>query len=209
MIMSHDWVDFAKRLRAIAQTGQTYTDNRYELERYQELERLTNQMFAVLAETPVARVEQLFIPDRGYATPKVDVRGAVFRDDRVLLVREQRDRRWTLPGGWADVCEPPSSCVLREILEESGHFAVNPRLALLRDRSLHPYLPVTPEHIYKLFYVCDEVEGGGFVPNNETDAADFFALNALPELSLGRTLEKDIHHLWAFASGEVDRVHSD
>ncbi|MBZ9557890.1 MULTISPECIES: NUDIX hydrolase [unclassified Modicisalibacter] len=206
--MAHDWVAFAKQLRSIAQTGQTYTTNKYELERYRQLETLTNQMFAVLGDVPIERVENFIVPDRGYATPKVDVRGALFDGDRVLLVREIKDGRWTLPGGWADVNEGPSSCVLREIAEEAGRRASNPRLAMLKDRSLHPYTPVSPDHIYKLFYVCDD-DGGEFVPNNETDAADFFALDALPPLSEGRTLAVDIHQCREFQRSGAPSVYSD
>nr|WP_299244777.1 NUDIX hydrolase [uncultured Halomonas sp.] len=206
--MSQDWIAFAKQLRSIAQTGQTYTTNKYELERYQQLEALTNQMFAVLGDVPIEKVENFFIPDAGYATPKVDVRGAVFVDNQVLLVREIKDGRWTLPGGWADVNEGPSSCVLREILEESGRHASNPRLAMLKDRSLHPYTPVSPDHLYKLFYVCDH-EGGEFVPNNETDAADFFAIDDLPPLSEGRTLADDIHQCRAFLESGASGSYSD
>lgn len=207
--MTHDWLAFAKQLRSIAQTGQTYTDNKYELERYQQLEALTNQMFAVLGDVPIEKIENLIIPDRGYATPKVDVRGAVFDDQgRVLLVREIKDGLWTLPGGWADVNEGPSANVLKEIIEESGHRASQPRLAMLKDRSLHPYAHYSPDHIYKLFYVCTH-EGGEFVPNNETDAADFFALDDLPPLSEGRTLPVDIHECWAFANSGATGVYSD
>lgn len=206
--MAHDWVAFAKQLRSIAQTGQTYTTNKYELERYRQLEALTNQMFAVLGDVPIERVENFIVPDRGYATPKVDVRGALFEGDRVLLVREIKDGRWTLPGGWADVNEGPSSCVLREIAEEAGRRASNPRLAMLKDRSLHPYTPVSPDHIYKLFYVCED-DGGEFAPNNETDAADFFALDDLPPLSEGRTLAVDIRQCWEFRRSGAPSVYSD
>ncbi|MCX2523239.1 NUDIX hydrolase [Larsenimonas rhizosphaerae] len=206
--MEHDWVTFARQLRSIAQTGQTYTTNHFELERYRQLEVLTNQMFAVLADVPVSRVENFIIPDAGYATPKVDVRGAVFREGKILLVQEHRDGRWALPGGWADVCEGPSEGVIREIFEEAGHEAINPRLVMLKDRSMHPYAYPTPDHVYKLFYLCDHV-GGEFVPNTETDDARFFALDDLPPLSLGRTIAEDIHQCWAFATGEVTTVSSD
>lgn len=212
--MAQNWVDFAQRLRALAQTGQTYTDNHFELERYQELERLAHQMFAALSGSPVEKVDNFFFPEHGYATPKIDVRGAVFRDDRVLLVRERRDGCWTLPGGWADVAEPPGPGTIREIWEEAGMRAVNPRLALLRDRNLHDYKHQSPSHIYKLFYVCDEApeerfSATEFTANNETDGADFFAINDLPPLSTPRTLEKDIHHLHAFWCGDITEVVSD
>lgn len=213
--MAQNWIEFAQQLQAIAQTGQTFTDNHFELERYEELEKLAHQMFASLADTPVERVENFFIPDKGYATPKVDVRGAVFREDKVLLVREKRDGGWTLPGGWADVAEAPGPGTLREIYEEAGLHACNPRLALLRDRNRHAYTHPSPSHIYKLFYVCDEdsaypaFDPAAFSPNNETDGADFFAIDSLPPLSLPRTLEKDIRHLYAFSRGEITDVVSD
>ncbi|MGJ8524633.1 DNA mismatch repair protein MutT [Halomonadaceae bacterium LMG 33818] len=213
--MAQDWVDFARRLQAIAQTGQTYTENHFELERYETLEKMAHEMFAALADTPVERVENLFIPDKGYATPKVDVRGAVFRDNKVLLVREKRDGCWTLPGGWADVAEAPGIGAIREIEEEAGFKATDPKLALLRDRNLHPYKHQSPAHIYKLFYLCEEVPGqegypaDAFKANNETDGADFFSVDDLPPLSTPRTLEKDIIHLLAFARGEINHVESD
>lgn len=206
--MSHDWVDFARKLRSIAQTGQTWTTNKYELERYRQLEALTNEMFAVLGDVPIKRVEDFFINDRGYSTPKVDVRGAVFDRDQVLLVREIKDGRWTLPGGWADVSESPSANVLKEIFEESGRRASHPRLAMLKDRSLHPYAWRSPDHIYKLFYVCT-LEGGEFAPNNETDAAEFFSLDDLPPLSEGRTIAADIHQCFEFARAGGPGIYSD
>ncbi|MFC0269351.1 NUDIX hydrolase [Kushneria aurantia] len=206
--MSQDWVDFARKLRSIAQTGQTYTDNKYELERYRQLETLTNEMFAALADTPIERVENFFIPDHGYATPKVDVRGAVFEQGRVLLVREIKDGCWTLPGGWADVTESPKEAVVKEIHEESGHRVGEPRLAMLKDRSRHPYRHYSPAHIYKLFFVCDHL-GGEFVVNNETDAADFFDVDDLPPLSEGRTLAEDIHQCLDFYNSGAPGIYSD
>ena len=126
--------------------------------------------------------------------PKVDVRGGVFERDRVLLVRERSDGRWTLPGGWVDVNDAPSEAVAREILEESGYRARAVKLAALVDKNRHPHPPGI-HHIYKLFFLC-ELTGGSAASSDETDAVDFFAVHALPELSTGRVLASQIERLY-------------
>jgi 8-oxo-dGTP pyrophosphatase MutT (NUDIX family) len=93
----------------------------------------------------------LFENQSGYATPKVDVRGVVFRDDKLLLVQERSDGLWTLPGGWADVNDSPSEAVEREIVEESGFRTKAERMLAVFDRAKHGNLPPFPFHVYKLF----------------------------------------------------------
>jgi ADP-ribose pyrophosphatase YjhB (NUDIX family) len=121
------WLSWAKRLQAIAQTGLTFTRDHYDHERYVELQRLAAEMMAVGSGMPDSqKVLDLFRGENGYATPKIEVRGAVVKGDQILLVREREDGGWTLPGGWCDVGEPPSAMVVREVKEESG-FDVVPR----------------------------------------------------------------------------------
>src|SRR5579863_7831048 len=115
-----NWLLWATELQAIAQTGLTFSKDRYDLDRYQRLRAIAVAMLASGSGAPVERISALFEQDVGYPTPKVDVRGAVFRDERILLVREISDGRWTLPGGWADVNQTARECVEREIQEESG-----------------------------------------------------------------------------------------
>jgi ADP-ribose pyrophosphatase YjhB (NUDIX family) len=122
------------------------------------------------------------------------VRGGVFRDERVLLVRERADGCWTLPGGWVDVNDAPSEAVAREIYEESGYRARAVKLAGLIDKNRHPHPPGV-HHIYKLFFVC-ELLGGEPLASNETDAVDFFPVHGLPPLSLGRVLAAQIERLY-------------
>lgn len=193
-----DWLEWAKRLRAIAQTGRTYGESGYDLERYAEVEAIALSMLAALVDAPPEQVRGLYLPEQGYPTPKVDVRAGVFDDGgtaasptRVLLVREASDGRWSLPGGWADQHDSPRQSIEREVLEESGFVVRAVKLAAIRDRHLHPYEPPRLERIYKLLFVCD-LEGGAATTSLETTAARFFAVDALPELSLGRTLAADI-----------------
>src|SRR4029077_8418338 len=134
---SQAWLDRARRLRAIAQIGQTYTADRYDRERFDELAAIAQAMLADLTGAPLEAIAGIYLPQRGYATPKVDVRAGVFRDDgRVLLVQEASDGCWALPGGWADEQESPSLACEREVLEESGFRVRASKLAAGKDRAL-------------------------------------------------------------------------
>lgn len=187
----NDWLNWAKQIKAISQIGLAYGKDPYDLQRYRQLQAVAHRMFARLADAPVARIEHFFVPERGYMTPKVDLRAGVFRDDRVLLVQERSDGRWSLPGGWADVNESPRQGIEREILEESGYRARVVRLVAIKDRSLHDYRPQHPDHLFKLFFLC-ELQGGRASPNLEVSAVDFFPLDGLPPLSTNRVLAEDI-----------------
>ena len=137
---------------------------------------------------------ELFQRNFGYATPKVDVRAAVFHKGRVLLVKERVDDAWTLPGGWADVGDAPSVAALREVREESGYAATVKKLAAVYDRELHDHPPY-PFHAYKLFFVC-ELTGGKPRTSIETTAVDFLAEDSIPPLSLSRVTPVQIRHMF-------------
>jgi ADP-ribose pyrophosphatase YjhB (NUDIX family) len=188
--------DRAKRLRAIAKTGQAYTRDAYDRERYDEIEAIAHAMLAELVDQPLEAIVGVFLQERGYPTPKVDVRAGVFRGNEVLLVRETSDGLWALPGGWADEYDSPKGNCEREVREESGYVAAAVKLAAIKDRALHPYVPERIERIYKFLFVCDLL-GGEERRSVETSAARFFPIDALPDLSLGRTLPDDIGLLWA------------
>ena len=133
-------------------------------------------------------------PRTGYATPKIDVRGVVFRDDRVLLVRERIDGKWTVPGGWADVNDPPAHSVEKEIEQESGYTARATKVAAVWDRNKHDHPPFL-FHTWKVFFLC-ELTGGEPRTSYETTGVDFFALDALPELSTGRSTAAQIRRMY-------------
>ncbi len=189
------WLLWARELQAIAQTGLTFGNDRYDLERYQRLRAIAVEMLAVNSNTPIEQVRGLFDQDVGYPTPKIDVRAAVFRDDRILLVREIGDGRWTLPGGWADVNQSARECVEREVKEESGFDARAVKLAGIYDYCRQGNVSSHPYSIYKLFFICDLLGGEASV-SLETSAAEFFARDQLPELSLGRTNPRQIERMY-------------
>ena len=190
--MEDRWLQKAKRLHAIASTGLHFSRDPFDRDRYSEIASIANEMLADLGNVPLERIGGL-IPDfaQGYATPKVDVRAAVFRDDRILLVQERMDRRWTLPGGYADVGFSAAQNVVKEVEEEAGLRVAVHRLYSVRHKARQPYDPDVRE-FYKLFFVCGRLDEDEPAPGHETLDAGFFALDALPPLSTHRVLESDI-----------------
>ena len=191
------WLIIARELRAIAQTGLAFNMDRFDRQRYERVRELAASMLAQGSGEHFDVIIEILREGWGYTTPKVDVRGAAFVDGRVLMVREISDGCWTLPGGWADVNQSAAECVVREIAEESGFEAKARKLAAVRDyqRSGHP--PRNVDSIYKMFFIC-EITGGAARPSEETSEVAFFARDALPALSLGRTtaaqIDRMFHH---------------
>jgi len=188
-------LEWCSRLQALAQTGLTFARDPYDIERYQALQKIAAEMLATGTDADISKIQNFLATDSGYATPKVDVRGAVFQGDKILLVRERSDGKWTLPGGWADVNESPAENVVREIREESGFETRVVKLLAVFDRSKHPHEPAFPFHVYKLFLHC-EIIGGTATQSSETDGVEFFAENNLPELSITRITKAQIHRLF-------------
>lgn len=193
--MDPKWLDWAKRLRAIAQSGLTFTNDPFEIERYHAVQKIAAEMMSEYSSESMERILDLFAGDTGYATPKLDVRGVVFKDDAILLVRERSDGGWTLPGGWVDVGESPREAVEREVMEESGYRVRAARLLALYDKTKHPH-PPSPIHIYKVFILCDFLGGEPVEANLETDGAAFFRENEIPKLSVSRTTSGQITRLF-------------
>jgi ADP-ribose pyrophosphatase YjhB (NUDIX family) len=192
--MDPQWLDWAKQLQALAQTGLAFVNNDYDRERYNAVMTIAAAMVAARTADQPDRLAGIFAAERGYATPKVDVRAAAFRDGRILLVKERADGGWTLPGGWADIGDSPRSACEREAREESGYEVRAMKLAAVYDRNRHEHTPHL-YHIWKLFFVC-EITGGAPSASIETEAVEFFALDALPQLSIGRVTARQIAHMF-------------
>lgn len=183
-------VEWAKQIAAIAKIGLYYAGDPFDADRYQRLVDISAEMLADIAGGDATDFKRALTHDDGYITPKVDVRGAVFRDGQVLLVREAADGLWSLPGGWADVGDSPAQAIEREIREESGYEAKAIKLMALEDRKRrHP--PSTFD-VYKAFFLC-ELIGGAAKTSKESLDVDWFAPDDLPPLSIGRVTAEQIH----------------
>ena len=184
------WLAWAREIQALSQTGITYSENEYHMQRYQRLAEIAAEIVASHTALSLAAVLESFRMQPGYATAKVDVRGAAIRDGKILLVQERSDGRWCMPGGWADVGELPSAMVQREVWEESG-FEVAARKVIGVYDANRGGVPLEFYHAYKLVMLC-EILGGAPQPSHETLAVDFFAFDGLPPLSSNRTNERHL-----------------
>ena len=190
-----DWLRWAQRIQAIAQTGLTYAHDPYDRERYEELRGIAVEMASGALAVPPEEVRVALATGVGYPTPKVDVRAVVFRDEELLLVRERKSGRWTFPGGWADIGDTPSLAAERETLEESGYRVKAGKVLAFLDKSRHEH-PLSPDYTYKVLIGC-RFEGGEPVTSHEIEAVGFFARDARPDLDLDRTTPGQIELAWA------------
>ncbi|MCS7462056.1 NUDIX hydrolase [Paenibacillus doosanensis] len=187
-------IDWAKRIQAIAQAGLAYSRDAFDLERFEELRSISVEMMAAYSGLDIRQVNHLFAGESGYATPKVDIRGVVIRDGKILLVQEKNDGGWSLPGGWADIGLSPREIVVKEVKEESGYDVAPVRLLAVLDRNKHPHPPHAYD-IYKIFIQC-ELTGGQARASIETSDVGFFAPDDLPQLSTDRITESQIELLF-------------
>lgn len=174
------WLQWAVELQSLAQAGLTYDRDPYDRERYERIREISAEMLAHKTDIAVGKVKDLFCNETGYQTPKLDTRAAIFRDGKILLVKENNGK-WSLPGGWVDVNVSVGENTVKEVKEEAGLDVTADRLIAVQDRAKHN-LPVYAYGICKIFVLCSVV-GGEFRPNIETVGFDYFDENALPELA--------------------------
>ncbi|MFJ7666177.1 NUDIX hydrolase [Lysinibacillus sp. NPDC097195] len=194
--MSYQWLDWAKRIQAISQAGLTFSKDMYDIERFEELRNISAEIMAQYTELDMTKVKELFTNETGYQTPKVDVRGVVFKNQRLLMVKETIDDKWALPGGFCDIGLSPAENVVKEVKEESGFDVMPVRILALLDKNKHPH-PPEPYHYYKLFILC-EIIGGQAAIGVETNNVEFFSEQHLPPLSTNRNTVSQIHLLFEF-----------
>lgn len=184
------WLDIAKKINSIAQTGLTFTKDKFDKERYTELLDLSLTILNNITQIDTKKLDFVFNRDIGYQTPKVGIRAVVFKDKKLLLVKEKMDDKWSLPGGYADTGMSPSEIAVNEVKEESG-FDVKPtRILGLIDYNKHQDKPF-PFDIYQLFMEC-EIIGGQPQSGIETSDVGFFKVTDLPELSERRVTKEQI-----------------
>ncbi|MFC5602044.1 NUDIX hydrolase [Sporosarcina koreensis] len=194
--MNTQWLDWAKRIQALSQSGLAFSKDIYDIERYEELRQISVEIMAEHTDLEIHKIEDLFTNETGYQTPKVDVRGVVFKDGQILMVKESIDDKWALPGGFCDIGLSPSENVVKEIQEESGYDVMPVKLLALLDKNKHPH-PPEPYHYYKIFILC-EIIGGEPAAGSETNQVEFFSEHNLPSLSINRNTESQIKTMFEF-----------
>ena len=188
------WLEWAQEIYSLSQSGITYSGNQYDIDRYRRLQEITAEMIASQSDMPKESVQESFSMQAGYITPKVDVRGAVVRDNKILLIQERADGNWAMPGGWADLGNSPASVAEREVFEESGFHVKAEKLVAVIDANR--IQPLEFYHAYKIIFLCKLLDGEPRI-SHETLAVDFFELNKLPPLSIYRTNEDMLREVFA------------
>lgn len=194
-------LDFSRELAAIGQAGLTYSKDPFDRERFARLREMASELLQTPEQVPLFR----WPDEKGYSTPKVDVRGAIFKGDQVLLIKETSSGKWTLPGGWADVNHSPKENVERECKEETGYEVTATAITSVIDRERAGY-PANAYTTYKLFFLC-EIVGGAPQLNIESSGIEFFPLATLPELDAHRVSREDIERAYTFYQNGRGTVH--
>ncbi|HSL44062.1 MAG TPA: NUDIX hydrolase N-terminal domain-containing protein [Anaerolineales bacterium] len=191
---SPKWLEWAREIFSLSQSGLTYSGNPYDIERYKRLQEITAEMIESESDISRESVLESFSMQAGYITPKIDVRGAVVQDGKILLIQERADGMWAMPGGWADLGDAPASMVEREVWEESG-FRVKAEkvVAVIDANRIEPF---EFYHAYKIIFLCRLLDGEPRT-SHETLAVEFFDPNHLPPLSVYRTNEAMLQEVFA------------
>ena len=191
---SPKWLEWAREIYSLSQVGLTYTKNEFDIERYKRLQEISAEIIVSQSETPKESVLESFSMQAGYVTPKIDVRGAVVHNNKILLIQERMDEKWAMPGGWADLGNAPASVAEREVWEESGfHVKAEKVVAVIDANRIQP---MEFYHAYKIIFLCRLLSGEPRV-SHETLAVDFFDLNDLPPLSSYRTNQNMLREVFA------------
>lgn len=185
---------WAREIFSLSQAGLTFNQNPFDLDRYKRLQEISAEMIASQSQVSKEVALASFSMQAGYVTPKVDVRGAVVQDGKILLVQERMDGKWAMPGGWADLGNAPASVAEREVWEESGYRVKAEKVVAVIDANRIE--PMEFYHAYKLIFLCRLLEGEPRT-SYETLAVDFFDPKDLPPLSSYRTNESMIQEVFA------------
>ena len=198
MAQNKQWLDWVVELQSLAQAGLTYGKDPYDKERYQRVREIAAGMMGRLSDLPTETVKDLFCNETGYQTPKIDTRAAIFEGEKILLVQE-KDGRWSLPGGWCDVNMSVGENTVKEVKEEAGLDVRPQRIIAVQDRNTHNQPPYA-YGICKIFFLCTLL-GGQFEENIETIGFDYFSEDALPLLAVEKNTEEQIRMCFAAYRG--------
>ncbi|MGB3774341.1 MAG: NUDIX hydrolase [Leeuwenhoekiella sp.] len=187
-------LNLIKQVKSLAEAGLVFNKENYDAERYEELRKISLEMMSVISQHPVEVFDNFYMPVNDYPTPKVDVRAFILNEKKeVLMVKENVDGKWTIPGGWAEIGLTPSESIIKEVREETGFIVNTSRILAIFDKKCHPHPPDT-HYLYKIVFYC-EIQSGEVDPNFDIQGVDWFSLHKLPELSTDRILESQLQLL--------------
>ena len=201
------WLDWAVELQSLAQSALYYCKDKFDIERFERIREISAEMLSEASGLPTEKVKEIFCNEVGFQTPKLDCRAAIFKGDKILLVQEN-NKTWSLPGGWVDVDQSVKQNTIKEVKEEAGLDVTADRVIAVQDREKHN-LPIYAYKVCKIFMLC-EVEGGVFKENSETIGFDYFTKDNLPILATEKNNEEQIQMCFdAYKAGENWKTYFD
>ncbi len=190
-----NWLEWAREIQQLCQTGLAFSDSEYDTPRYKRLTEIAAEITAAHSDISKEGLTKNFLAHPGYATPKTDIRAAIIENNKILLVQESMDNKWAMPGGWADVGESPTAAIIRETKEEAGLDVVPNKIIGVYDANKNGR-PLELFHAYKIVFLCEKISGK-LKTSVETVAVNYFMFDALPELSTARTNKKHLKDVLA------------
>ena len=198
MKQQDDLFNLIKRLKSISDIGMLYSKNEYDKERYSEMLEISYELLHKISGQEMTSLKNLYAENKDYPTAKVDIRGLILKDNKILLVKESTDNKWSLPGGWADIGYSPKEVIVKECKEETGLEVIPERLLAVFDKKFHPH-PPQPYYVYKMVFYCKAISTA---INKGFDVLDvqYFDVKKLPELSEDRILKSQVELVFKKAS---------
>ena len=111
------WKKWAQELQFLAQSSLAYSKDKFDRERSERIRDIACEMLSYKYDLPIEKIKMDFASEIGYQTPKVETRAAIIKDNKILLVKEQLDGKWALPGGYQDVNVSVRENVIKEASE--------------------------------------------------------------------------------------------
>lgn len=183
------WLDWAVELQSLAQSALYYCKDKFDIERFERIREISAEMLSEVSGLPIEKVKEIFCNEVGFQTPKLDCRAAIFKEDKILLVQEN-NKTWSLPGGWVDVDQSVKQNTIKEVKEEAGLDVTADRVIAVQDREKHN-LPIYAYKVCKVFVQCSVI-GGAFQENIETIQSRYFSLDELPPLAEEKNTKEQI-----------------
>ena len=183
------WLDWAVELQSLAQSALYYCKDKFDIERFERIREISAEMLSEVSGLPIEKVKEIFCNEVGFQTPKLDCRAAIFKEDKILLVQEN-NKTWSLPGGWVDVDQSVKQNTIKEVKEEAGLDVTADRVIAVQDREKHN-LPIYAYKVCKIFVQCSVI-GGAFQENIETIQSQYFSLDELPPLAEEKNTKEQI-----------------
>lgn len=172
------------KVLSISKIGLKYSSDPYAIENYELLQQLSETM---LDQQCIYPKGVHFYERDIYPTPNISVRVLILNEKgQLLLVKEQSDGLWAVPGGWVDVFTTPKESAMSEVKQEAGiTIEVKRLLATMQRERYKDYPTLVSETVH---YFLGEYVSGELTPSHETSDVQYFDLEHLPPLSKKTTI---------------------